>query len=118
MSEEETKGDPPKLIYDLPECFMMTWEELMGMTSIVGYDIWSEDVIETTITRHPQMGGDTSNPKQITKPPQMGGDTSNPNQITKHQHMGGDTSNPNQITHTYKRGETLRKLPKIWRETL
>ena len=64
------------------------------------------------------MEGDTSNPKQITKHPQMGGDTSNPNQITKHQHMGGDTSNPNQITHTYKRGETLRKLPKIWRETL
>ena len=48
MLEEETKGDPPKLIYDLPECFMMTWEELMGMTSIVGYDIWSEDVTETT----------------------------------------------------------------------
>ena len=48
MLEEETKGDPPKLIYDLPECFMMTWEELMGMTSTVGYDIWSEDVTETT----------------------------------------------------------------------
>ena len=27
---------------------MMTWEELMGMTSVVGYDIWSEDVTETT----------------------------------------------------------------------
>ena len=26
---------------------MITWEELMGMTSTIGYDIWSE-VIETT----------------------------------------------------------------------
>ena len=27
---------------------MMTWEELMGMTSTVGYDIWSEEVAMTT----------------------------------------------------------------------
>ena len=26
----------------------MTWEELMGMTSTARYDIWSEDVTETT----------------------------------------------------------------------
>ena len=26
---------------------MMTWEELMVMTSITGYDIWSEDVTKT-----------------------------------------------------------------------
>ena len=31
------------MIYDLPKCFMMTWEELMGMPSVIGYDIWSED---------------------------------------------------------------------------
>ena len=43
MSIEEGEEDPFKLIYDLPECFMMTWEELMGMTSAAGYDIWSED---------------------------------------------------------------------------
>jgi len=48
MIEEESKKDPSKLIYDLLECFMMTWEELMGMTSTVGYDIWSEEVAETT----------------------------------------------------------------------
>ena len=48
MTEEESKEDPSKLIYDLLECFMMTWEELMGMMSIAGYDIWSEDVTETT----------------------------------------------------------------------
>ena len=48
MTEEESEEDPSELIYDLPEYFMMTWEELMGMTSIAGYDIWSEDVRETT----------------------------------------------------------------------
>ena len=26
---------------------MMTWVELMGMTSTIGYDIWSEDALET-----------------------------------------------------------------------
>ena len=48
MTEEEGENDSSKLIYDLPECFMMTWEELMGMTSTVGYDIWSEELTETT----------------------------------------------------------------------
>ena len=42
-----TKEESEELIYDLPECFMMTWEELMGMTSTAGYDIWSEDVTKT-----------------------------------------------------------------------
>ena len=30
MIEEESKEDPSKLIYDLPECFTMTWEEWVG----------------------------------------------------------------------------------------
>ena len=47
MAEEESKEDLSELIYDLPKCFMMTWEELMDVTSITGYDIWSEDVPET-----------------------------------------------------------------------
>ena len=47
MTEEESEEDLSELIYDLPECFMMTWEELMGMMSTTGYDIWSEDVIKT-----------------------------------------------------------------------
>ena len=47
-TEEETERDPSELIYDLPEYFMMTWEELMGMTSAAGYDICSEDVTETS----------------------------------------------------------------------
>ena len=29
MTEEENKEDPSNLIYDLLECFMITWEELM-----------------------------------------------------------------------------------------
>ena len=74
MTKEENEEDLSKLIYDLLECFMMTWEELMGMASIAWYAIWSEDVTEAT---HPQMGGDTSNPNQMTRHPYMGEDTSN-----------------------------------------
>ena len=48
MTKEETERGPSELIYDLPKYFMMTWEELMGMTSTAGYDIWSEDVTETS----------------------------------------------------------------------
>ena len=46
MTKEESKEDP-ELIYGLPKCFMMTWEELVDRTSTIGYDIWSEDVPET-----------------------------------------------------------------------
>ena len=44
MTEEENKEDPSDLIYDLPECFIMTWEELMDRTSTTttGNDIWNE----------------------------------------------------------------------------
>ena len=44
MTEEDNKEDPFDLIYDLPECFMMMWEELMDRTSatIAGYDMWNE----------------------------------------------------------------------------
>ena len=43
-TEEENKEDPSDLIYDLPEFFMMTWEELMDrtFTTTTGYDIWNE----------------------------------------------------------------------------
>ena len=43
MTEEESKEDLSELIYDLLECFMMTWEELMDRTSTTttGYDIWN-----------------------------------------------------------------------------
>ena len=44
MTEEENKDDPSNLIYDLPECFMMTWEELMdrAFTTTTGYEKWNE----------------------------------------------------------------------------
>ena len=44
MTGEENKENPSDLIYDLPECFTMTWEELMDRTSTttMGYDIWNE----------------------------------------------------------------------------
>ena len=44
MIEEENKEDLSNLIYDLPECLMMTWEELMDrtFTTTTGYDIWNE----------------------------------------------------------------------------
>jgi len=49
MTEKESKEDSSELIYDLPECFMMTWEELMDRisTTTIGYDIWNEEVPET-----------------------------------------------------------------------
>ena len=41
MTKEENKEDPSDLIYDLPKCFTITWEELMDMTSTIAtrYDI-------------------------------------------------------------------------------
>ena len=46
MTEEKSKEDPSNLIYDLPECFMMTWEELMDktFTTTTRYDLWNEEV--------------------------------------------------------------------------
>ena len=96
MIEEESKEDPFELINDLPECFMMTWEELMDRTSTTttGYDIWNEELPEP---KNYSNGGDTSNPNQVIQHSQMGGDTLNPNQTTQYLQMGGDTSNPNQM---------------------
>ena len=47
MTEEVGEKDPSESICDLLEYFMMTWEELIGMTSTAGYDIRSEYVTET-----------------------------------------------------------------------
>ena len=66
MTEEESKEYLSELIYDLPKCFMMTWEELMGMTSTARYEIWSEHVTKTT--NYPtSINGGISNPNQITQ---------------------------------------------------
>ena len=85
MTKERSKEDLSVLIYNLLECFMMTWEELMDRTSTTTtrYDIWKK-YQNPRITKHSQMGGDTSNPNQAIQHPQMGGDTSKPNQTIKH----------------------------------
>ena len=46
MTKEESKVDPSEMIYDLPQYFMMTWEELMDktFTTTTGYDLWNEEV--------------------------------------------------------------------------
>ena len=95
MIEEENKEDPSNFIYDLPECFMMTWEELMDrtFTTTTGYDIWNE-IPEQENNQTSTNGGDTLNPKRIAKHPQMRRDTSNPKRIAKHSQIGGETSNP------------------------
>ena len=82
MSEEEGEEDPFELIFDLPKCFMMTWEELMGMSSATGYDIWSEDATE--IPNYPtSIYGGRHFKSQSNDPTSMyEGDTSNPNQRT------------------------------------
>jgi len=139
ISEEEGEKDPSELIYVLPKCFMMTWEVLMGMKFVAGYDIWSEDITEIPnyltstyggrhfkphqMIQHPHIRGDTSNPDQMILHLHMGGETSNPDQMILHPHIGEDTSNPktlNQMTHnklptSHEGGDTSN--PHIWRQT-
>ena len=66
MTGEEGEKDPFKLIYDLPECFMMTWEKFMGMISTAVYDIWNEVATETPNYPISTYGGDTLNHNQTT----------------------------------------------------
>ena len=75
MIEEENKEDPSKLIYDLAECFMMTWKELMGRTSITEYDIWNEDVPEIENYLTPTNGGRHFKPQTNYPMSTNGGET-------------------------------------------
>ena len=75
MTEEEGEEDLSKLICDLSECFMMTWEELMGMMSTIGNDIWSEDVTETTNYPTSTNGGRHFKPQVSYQAPTYGGET-------------------------------------------
>ena len=85
MTEEENKEDSSDLIYDLPECFMMTWEELMDRTSTTttGSDLWNEvpgqENDQTSINK-----GRHLKPQENSQTSTNGGDTSNPKRITKH----------------------------------
>ena len=92
MTEEESKEDPSELIYDLPKCFMMTWEELMDRTSTttIGCDIQNEEVLETKNYSTSTNGGRHFKP-QSNNPiltnggrhfePQLNGPTSSTNRV-------------------------------------
>ena len=137
--EEESKEDSSELIYDLPECFMMTWEELMGMTSTTWSDIWGEDVIETTNYptstnggRHfkpqgsyltPTYGGRHFELQSNNKAPTYGGrhfelQSNDPTSINRGRHFkpqDTDLNDPTKISHITRRGDTSN--PHIWRLT-
>ena len=115
--EEESKEDPSKLIYDLPECFMMTWEELMDRTSTTTtrYDIWNEEVPETknysTLINErrnfkPQVNNQTPTNGGRHFEPQFG----NSKSINGWRHFKPQDTYPNDLTkiaHITK-GETLQ----------
>ena len=68
-TKEEGGKDPYELIYNLLKCFMMTWEELLGITSSVGYEIWSEDVTKTLNYPTSIYRGRHFKPQQTTQHP-------------------------------------------------
>ena len=141
MIEEESKEDPSDLIYDLPECFMMTWEELMDKTSTTttGYDIWNEEVPETknystSTNRGRHFKPQSNNPKPTNggrhfKPrsnyqapingerhfePQLGNPTST-NGGRHFKPQDTDLNNPTKIAHIIRGEDTSN--PYIWRQT-
>ena len=75
MTQEESREDPSELIYDLPECFMMTWEELMDRTSTttIGYDIWNEEILEPKNNQTLTNGGRHFKPQSSYPTPTNGG---------------------------------------------
>ena len=80
MTEEVCKEDSSKLIHELPECFMMTWEEPMDGTSTttIGYDIRNEEVPE------PKNYSTSTNGGRHFKP-----QDTNPNDLIKIAHIIG-----------------------------
>ena len=108
MTKEESEKDPSELVCDLLECFMMTWEELMGMTSTAGYDIWSEDVTETLNYLTFTNGGRHFKPQASYQMPIYGGRhfeplSNNPIPIYKGRHFEPQS---NYLKSTY--GKTLQ----------
>ena len=87
MSKGEGEKDLSKLIYDLPECFIMTWEELMGITSVAM--IYRVGILQNPKLPNIHIWGETL--QTIIKLSNIhiwGGDTSNPNQMTQHPYTG------------------------------
>ena len=115
ITEEENKEDPSDLIYDLPECFMMTWEEMdRTSTTTTGYDIWNEipepENYQTSTNRgrlfKPQVNNQTSiNGGRHLKPQEDNQISTNGGRHFKPQDI--DPNDPTKIAHI-TRGETLQ----------
>ena len=115
MTEEESEMDPSEFIYDLPVCFMITWEELMGMTSTTGYNICSQDVTKTTNYPTSINGGRHFKPQANYQAPTYGDKHFEPQSNDLTSPYGGrhfipqdtDLNNLTKIAHII-RGETLQ----------
>ena len=115
ITEEENKEDPSDLIYDLPECFMMTWEEMdRTSTTTTGYDIWNEipepENYQTSTNMgrlfKPQVNNQTSiNGGRHLKPQEDNQISTNGGRHFKPQDI--DPNDPTKIAHI-TRGETLQ----------
>ena len=101
MIEEENKEDPSDLIYDLLECFMMTWEELMDKTSTttIGCDIWNDEIPEPENYPTSTSGGRHFRAQENSQAPTNGGRHFKPQDI--------DPNDPTKIAHI-TRGETIQ----------
>ena len=117
MTEKESIEDPSNLIYDLLECFMMTWEELIDRTSTTAtrYDIWNEEVPETknysTLINErrnfkPQVNNQTLTNGGRHFEPQFSDSTST-NGGRHFKPQDTDPNDPTKIVHITK-GETLQ----------
>ena len=117
MTKEENKEDSYKLIYDLPECFMMACEELIDRTSttIVGYDIWNE-IPKQENNQTSTNGGRHFKPQENSQAPTNGGRHFKP-QVNGQtltnggRHFKPQATNPNdstKIAHITKGGRHLK----------
>ena len=93
MIEEESKEVPYNLIYDLPECFMMTWEELMDRTfaTTTRHDIWNEEVTEIKNYSTLTNGGRHFKPQSNSQAPTNGGRHFKPQSNNQISINGGET---------------------------
>ena len=104
---EEEEKDPSNLIYDILECFLLTWEELMGISSTTGYDIWNEDNLEIAT---PTYGGRHFKPHLDNSIPIYGGRHFKP-QYTK-------PRDRSKIAHITRGGERHFKPPHLETDNL
>ena len=94
---------------------MMTWEELMGMTSTTRYDIWNKDVLETKNYLTSTNGGRHFEPQSNNQASTYGGrhcepQSSNPASINGGRQFKPQDTDPNDPTKfpTLKGVKTLQ----------